>query len=57
MKQVEYKGVILAKGSDALELWQDWQKAKSDRNRYQKRLDDHMKQLDTNAKALLERYK
>lgn len=57
MKQVEYKGVILGKGSDALELWQDWQKAKSDRNKFQKKLDDHMKQLDANAKALLERYK
>ena len=55
-RQVEYKDVILAKGSHALELWEDWQKAKSDRNKYQKKLDDHMKQLDRNAKELLERY-
>lgn len=57
MKQVEYKGVILARNSDAYMLWEEWQKAKSDRNKYQKKLDDHMKQLDANAKALLERYK
>lgn len=57
MKQVVYKGSILAKGSQALELWEDWQKAKADRNKYQKKLDDHMKQLDKNHTDLLERYK
>lgn len=57
MRQVEYKGVILGKGSQALELWEEWQKAKSDRNKYQKKLDDHMKQLEQNAKDLMERYK
>jgi hypothetical protein len=56
MKQVVYKGSILAKGSQALELWEDWQKAKADRNKYQKKLDDHMKQLDANARDLVTRY-
>jgi hypothetical protein len=56
MKQVVYKNCVLAKGSTALELWEEWQKAKSDRNKFQKKLDDHMKQLDANAQALLERY-
>lgn len=57
MKQVVYKSVILAKGSTALELWENWQRAKNDRNQQQKKLDDHMKQLDRNAADLLERYK
>ena len=56
MKQVVYKDSVLAKGSHALELWEEWQKAKSDRNRFQKKLDDHMKQLDANARDLLTRY-
>lgn len=56
MKQVEYKGSVLAKGSTALELWEDWQKAKTDRNKFQKKLDDHMKQVEVNAKELLTRY-
>lgn len=56
MKQVVYRDSVLAKGSQALELWEDWQKAKSDRNKFQKKLDDHMKQLDQNAKELLTRY-
>lgn len=56
MKQVVYKGSILAKGSQALEMWEDWQKAKADRNKFQKKLDDHMKQLDANARDLVTRY-
>ena len=56
MKQVEYKGVILARNSDAYMLWEEWQKAKSDRNKFQKKLDDHMKQVEANAKELLTRY-
>jgi hypothetical protein len=56
MKEVVYKGSILAKNSDAYMLWDIWQKAKSDRNQCQKKLDDHMKQLDNNAKELLTRY-
>lgn len=57
MKQVVYKGVTLAKGSTALELWEAWQKETKDRNAAQKKLDQHMKQLDQNAKELMERYK
>ena len=57
MKEVVYKGVILARNSDAYVLWDTWQKAKSDRNKFQEKLDKHMKQLDQNAKELMERYK
>lgn len=57
MKDVVYKGSILSKNSDAYMLWDAWQKAKNDRNKFQKKLDDHMKQLDENARQLLERYK
>jgi len=56
MKQVVYRESILSKGSQALELWEDWQKAKTDRNKFQKKLDDHMKQVEVNAKELLTRY-
>ena len=56
MKQVVYKGSVLTKGSTALELWENWQRAKADRNQMQKKLDDHMKQLDKNAADLLSRY-
>lgn len=56
MKQVVYKGSVLTKGSTALELWENWQRAKADRNQLQKKLDDHMKQLDKNAAELLTRY-
>lgn len=57
MKQVVYRGSVLSKGSKALELWEDWQKAKTDRNKVQKLLDDHMKDVEQRAKDLLERYK
>ena len=57
MKDVVYKGVILMRNSEAYMLWDIWQKAKSDRNKYQDKLDKHMKQLDQNAKDLMERYK
>jgi hypothetical protein len=56
MKQVVYKESVLSKGSQALELWEEWQKAKTDRNKFQKKLDDHMKQVEVNAKELLTRY-
>lgn len=46
-KQVVYKGIILAKGSAAIELWQAWQKEKSsERNKIQKKLDDHLKAIN-----------
>lgn len=57
MKQVVYKGSVLAKGSHALELWENWQRAKSDRNQHQKKLDDHMKDVGRRHVELLERYK
>lgn len=57
MKQVVYRGSILAKGSTALELWENWQREKSDRNAAQKKLDTHMKDVEQRHKELLERYK
>ena len=56
MKEVKYKGVILAKGSTALELWENWQKEKKDRNQAQKKLDVHMKDVEQRANDLLTRY-
>ena len=56
-KEVVYKGLVLSKGSTALELWEAWQKDKSgDRNKLQKKLDDHMKDVETRYKELLNRY-
>jgi hypothetical protein len=57
MKQVVYKGSVLAKGSTALELWEAWQKETKDRNAAQKKLDVHMKDVEQRHKELLERYK
>ncbi len=57
MKQVLYKGLVLSKGSTALELWDNWQSAKTDRNVSQKKLDDHMKEVDKRHKDLMERCK
>lgn len=51
-KQVVYKGSILAKGSRALELWEEWQKAK-DRNVAQKKLDAHMKDVERRYQELI----
>lgn len=57
-KLVVYKGLGLAKGSAALELWEAWQKDKSsERNKLQKKLDDHMKDVENRHRELLERYK
>lgn len=50
--KVVYKNSILAKGSKALELYQIWQHTKFDRNKAQKALDDHMKQIDKTYKEL-----
>lgn len=44
---VEYKGVLLARNSEAYELWE-----KKDF----KKLEQHMKELDQRHKDLLERY-
>jgi hypothetical protein len=57
MKQVVYKELVLANGSTALELWKDWQKETKDRNKAQKKLDDHMKDVNRRHEELLERYK
>jgi hypothetical protein len=57
MKQVVYRESVLAKGSTALELWEAWQREKSDRNAAQKKLDTHMKDVEARHKELLERYK
>ena len=57
IKQVVYRGSVLAKGSTALELWENWQKEKSDRNAAQKKLDVHMKEVENRHRELLERYK
>jgi hypothetical protein len=57
MKDIVYKGIILAKNSDAYVLWDIWQKAESDRNQYQTKLDKHLKDLDLKAKELMDRYK
>lgn len=57
MKQVFYRGSVLAKGSTALELWENWQREKTDRNAAQKKLDTHMKEVESRHKELLERYK
>ena len=56
MKQVVYKNSILAKGSKALELWENWQKETKDRSAAQKKLDLHMKDIFTRHKELLEKY-
>ena len=53
---VKYKGLILMKGSKALELWDAWQKEKTDRNGAQKKLDKHMKEVEQNSVELIKRY-
>lgn len=56
-KQIVYKGLGLAKGSTALELWEAWQKDKSsERNKIQKKLDDHIKDCHARHRELLARY-
>jgi DNA anti-recombination protein RmuC len=57
MKQVVYRDSVLAKGSTALELWEAWQKETKDRNAAQKKLDQHMKDVEQRAKDIMERYK
>lgn len=56
-RQVIYRGSVLSKGSTALELWEAWQKEKTDRNAAQKKLDNHMKDVENRHRELLERYK
>ena len=47
-----YKGTVLGKGSTALELWEEWQKETKDRNAAQKKLDQHMKEVDERCEKL-----
>ena len=56
MKQVVYRESVLAKGSTALELWELWQREKSDRTAAQKKLDTHMKEVEQRHQELLKRY-
>ena len=56
-KEVVYRNSILAKGSEALELWEAWQRDTKDRNAAQKKLDQHMKEVENRGRELLERYK
>lgn len=51
-KEVVYKGSVLMKGSRALELWEEWQRAK-DRNVAQKKLDQHMKDVERRYQELM----
>lgn len=53
MKEVVYRGLVLAKGSRALELWDEWQKEKKDRNAAQKKLDAHMRDVEQRHEALM----
>lgn len=37
-------------------MWEAWQAAKKDRNQLQKKLDDHLRQLEKNEAELIKRY-
>lgn len=57
MKKVVYKGLELSKGSFALELWENWQKDKSsERNKLQKKLDEHIKDVEKRYTEIMSRY-
>ena len=53
MKQVIYKNLVLLKGSKALELWENWQNAKANRNAEQAKLDQHIKDVESTTFDLL----
>jgi hypothetical protein len=53
MKEVVYRGLVLSRGSRALELWEEWQKEKKDRNAAQKKLDAHMRDVEQRHEALM----
>lgn len=55
MKKIVYKGLTLNKGSTALELWENWQKETKDRNVAQKKLDNHIKEVEQRYRDLLAR--
>jgi hypothetical protein len=50
MKQVMYRSTILAKGSKALELYEQYRKTNDSKDR--KKLDDHMKQVENTYNML-----
>jgi hypothetical protein len=56
MKQVVYKNTVLARNSRAYELWELWQSAKTDRNKAQRVLDQHMQEVEQRHQDLLTRY-
>ena len=49
-KQIFYRGCILAKGSKALELYEQYRKTNDNKDR--KKLDDHMKQVENTYNLL-----
>lgn len=53
MKQVIYKGLVLSKGSTALELWETWQREKTNRNLAQNKLDAHMKDVEKRYSVMM----
>lgn len=53
MKQVIYKGLVLSKGSTALELWETWQREKTNRNLAQNKLDAHMKDVEKRYSTMM----
>lgn len=52
MSEVVYRGIILARNSDAYKLWEDMKKDP----KLQAKLDKHMKELDNKTKELYDRY-
>lgn len=53
MKQVVYKGLVLSNGSTARELWENWQREKTNRNVAQAKLDQHMKDVEKRYNAMM----
>jgi hypothetical protein len=51
-----YRGSLLAKNSRAYQLWQDWQQSKTDRAVHQRKLDQHLKEVEARHRELLARY-
>lgn len=51
-KKIVYKGTVLGNGSAAMELWEAWQKETKDRNAAQKKLDQHMKEINEKFEKL-----
>lgn len=58
-KQVVYKGMWFATNSDGYSLWEAMQKETDPKKKaeLQKKLDAHVKDVETRAKELVDRYK